>query len=473
MNRQVATELEQILDILLKAHNGYTAAVFLLDQTGSKLNIKASKSRSDKLIKNISINVGEGLVGFAAKHQKEVKIEQLNARSRNALKYYQGDVDVDFFLAYPITIKGRQVGLLTFDKIRGSKSHVDLHLDLASYAKLISSVIILMASEDANSDNSDTFKIVSSIIDRLTVTTSFKDLVRRVKVIMRELVSYDQLIIAEKDDNLCYLLNENGEIFGDSVELQNCRIGYVLSQNIAINSPLTGQIKIAPTIKPLKYSSLIAVPIAFGDDAKWAIGLLSRTKEPFPKAIEIGLKIIGAALSGSFYHYRTKVTPKISSIDISSRLERDQFFLEQRKILFIVSLLGFRHVNLEIGFKGGDKVLNQALKRLEDVNFSNAKVIRYYADRFLILSNVADKADGYRMMQDSLQAIEQKPFLSEGVEVIIRGAIGGALYPENGVNIEQLIDKGEFALKESRLLKSEKILIYNDNNNYLTSLKSV
>src|SRR5207247_8750863 len=62
--------LRQIVDLVIDVTHGHACLIYLLDEGGDNLVLRASKNPHTTLIGNIAVKVGEGLTGWAAREDQ-------------------------------------------------------------------------------------------------------------------------------------------------------------------------------------------------------------------------------------------------------------------------------------------------------------------------------------------------------------------------------------------------------------------
>jgi len=123
---------------------------------------------------------------------------------------------------------------------------------------------------------------------------------------------------------------------------------------------------------------------------------------------------------------------------------------EQRVVVGIVDLDGFKTVNDLYGNTVGDSVLKEASRRLRGLCELTTLVARLGGDEFGIVvdENASDaeiEALGVRIC-DALQ----KPFALPGVVVEISGSCGFAAFPQGGSNAAELFERARYALSHAK-----------------------
>lgn len=115
-------------------------------------------------------------------------------------------------------------------------------------------------------------------------------------------------------------------------------------------------------------------------------------------------------------------------------------------VLF-VDLNDFKRINDRLGHLTGDLVLMEAAQRLEHAVRGNDIVARYGGDEFIVL--LADVADRHALEAVAAKLVDTlaKPFgdraNEDGSPLGLSAAIGTALSPEDGVTVDDLINRAD------------------------------
>jgi diguanylate cyclase (GGDEF)-like protein len=122
--------------------------------------------------------------------------------------------------------------------------------------------------------------------------------------------------------------------------------------------------------------------------------------------------------------------------------------------LLFLDLNLFKQVNDKLGHAAGDQVLHIAAQRLAQAVRDTDYVARFGGDEFVVMAhNVASPQALAAIKQKILQAIEQVIVLDSGDAVHISTAIGAAIFPRDGEDLDTLLHKADadmYAQKRAR-----------------------
>jgi len=117
----------------------------------------------------------------------------------------------------------------------------------------------------------------------------------------------------------------------------------------------------------------------------------------------------------------------------------------------ILDLDGFKSINDQLGHRVGDHVLQEVAARLRRACRSVDIAGRLGGDEFaLLLGHVEDAASARR----AVQRIERElhgPFPVAGVPLKVGGSFGLAVYPDDGENVERLLQHADETMYETKL----------------------
>ncbi|MDX5410905.1 MAG: diguanylate cyclase [Thauera sp.] len=117
-------------------------------------------------------------------------------------------------------------------------------------------------------------------------------------------------------------------------------------------------------------------------------------------------------------------------------------------VLFI-DLNRFKHINDSLGHEAGDRVLQEIAQRLRQSVRSEDFVARYAGDEFVIVVDPIADRDALDQVRAHIERALAAPVsidAGDAIELTAGGAIGGALFPEDGDAPESLIRHADHAM---------------------------
>ncbi len=112
----------------------------------------------------------------------------------------------------------------------------------------------------------------------------------------------------------------------------------------------------------------------------------------------------------------------------------------------ILDMDGLKPINDNYGHRAGDAAIRQVAARIRKISRQSDTVARLGGDEFgVVLSRVADRA-GVAAHGDRLADTIAAPFEFEEKEIRLGASIGMSLFPEDGEDLELLIEKADHSM---------------------------
>jgi diguanylate cyclase (GGDEF)-like protein/PAS domain S-box-containing protein len=125
---------------------------------------------------------------------------------------------------------------------------------------------------------------------------------------------------------------------------------------------------------------------------------------------------------------------------------------QQKLTVMLLDLDDFKRVNDTLGHSVGDKLLQDAGKRLTSFVRKSDTVARMGGDEFMLIllfPRIREDGDTAKIAQRILQAF-RKPFVFDGHEIHITTSIGIAIYPDDGQDADTLIKNADIAMYRAK-----------------------
>lgn len=159
----------------------------------------------------------------------------------------------------------------------------------------------------------------------------------------------------------------------------------------------------------------------------------------------------------------TEQLRQLSHFDPVTRLQNSNRFrelmrAELRSVLaenktaavMCINLNRFRHINESYGESAGNELLRQVAERLHSSFPDGTPMCRNFADEFFVLvSNVTDPLFIHTLALDLNDALT-KPYTLSGETIHVGFGMGISLYPDDGSDVNQLLQHAEMAMKEAK-----------------------
>jgi diguanylate cyclase (GGDEF)-like protein/PAS domain S-box-containing protein len=115
--------------------------------------------------------------------------------------------------------------------------------------------------------------------------------------------------------------------------------------------------------------------------------------------------------------------------------------------LLLINLDRFKHVNDTLGHAFGDRVLCEVANRLKSCFRQEDTLARLGGDEFVLLLQGADAASAEASAQRILDSLRQ-PFNQAGMRFTVTASIGIAIYPPDGLDMDELMSRADAAMHE-------------------------
>ncbi len=103
--------LERIVEKALEITGANTGAILLLDESNGLLSIRAARGIAADLVRDLTLKVGEGITGFAAREGRTILVPDVSKEPR----YVVGNPSVRSELAVPMFDEGKVIGVIDVD----------------------------------------------------------------------------------------------------------------------------------------------------------------------------------------------------------------------------------------------------------------------------------------------------------------------------------------------------------------------
>ncbi|MCW8827009.1 MAG: sensor domain-containing diguanylate cyclase [Gammaproteobacteria bacterium] len=181
--------------------------------------------------------------------------------------------------------------------------------------------------------------------------------------------------------------------------------------------------------------------------------------ELFPAGIKISQLKLGEEYLGMLVIIRDLTKHKRADYDVLTELPNRSLFYERLlqalsqasrysntvAVLFL-DLDGFKPINDTLGHKMGDELLRQVADRISRCVRKEDTVSRIGGDEFTILLNTISQPDDAALIAGNILQSLQKVFRIANRELEITASIGISIFPQDGVESEDLVNKADEAM---------------------------
>jgi diguanylate cyclase (GGDEF)-like protein len=144
-----------------------------------------------------------------------------------------------------------------------------------------------------------------------------------------------------------------------------------------------------------------------------------------------------------------------------SRAERKS----QRHAILFMDLDRFKHVNDSLGHSVGDELLVQVARRLAMIIRGDDIVARFGGDEFTFLLQDVPSSNQVAEVADRILEVLCEPFDMHNHKVVVSPSIGIVLFPDNGIEPEDLLKKADTAMYRAKSSGGNNYLFFTESMN--------
>ncbi len=213
-------------------------------------------------------------------------------------------------------------------------------------------------------------------------------------------------------------------------------------------------------------NSMIVVPLIYKNDVVGIIKVLSKKAGHFGeediKILELMSGLIAAAMYTAMSNCESELFHKATHDSLTGISNRSIFYDRLRQVLSratrkfehfgIISLDmdGLKEINDNYGHRTGDASIKEVALRINSTLREADTVSRLGGDEFGIIVVAVPGRDDLKALIQRLDSAITKPFDFEGVSINLRASIGYALFSEDGIEIDVLIEQADKSMYEAK-----------------------
>lgn len=208
--------------------------------------------------------------------------------------------------------------------------------------------------------------------------------------------------------------------------------------------------------------SMIVVPLTHQGDVIGVLKVLSKNPSAFTQADTTLLSMLSELVAACMFyaaHYDHEQLFYRATHDDLTGLANRALFLDHLRTaiaqanrkkelagIMMIDMNGLKNINDQHGHRFGDAALREFARRLKQNSRETDTVARFGGDEFGIVLTPIDNASNVEMKRLRLTQNIEQPFQFEGRQLSICASYGGAVYPEDSQDINELIDKADQAM---------------------------
>lgn len=211
-------------------------------------------------------------------------------------------------------------------------------------------------------------------------------------------------------------------------------------------------------------NSMIVVPLICRNQTVGVIKVLSRQVGHFTeedsRVLELMTGLIAAEMYSAIHNGESELFYQATHDSLTGIANRSMFYDRLRQKLaramrrnerfgiITLDMDGLKGINDNYGHRAGDAALQEVAMRIKFSLRESDTVSRLGGDEFGILADTtAGREDIHALIHRVNQEITQ-PFTFEGQAIALRASIGYALFSEDGIELDVLIEKADRAMYE-------------------------
>tara|TARA_B110000014_G_C20124472_1_gene597843 strand:+ start:3540 stop:5021 length:1482 start_codon:yes stop_codon:yes gene_type:complete len=470
------------------------------------MNLKKPRKNIYKILdsashmKGVLNAVNEGVITFNAK----LKIVMINRFALNLWGYSREQIlgeDLTKLIGKPYSrrIKGyardktlsEKLNLLNENiAIKGVKQNKDLFPISLNFVenKIETEIFYTVAITDltGNFRNKEIQDCILKISNSVRISTNIKQL-------YRDIYKNLSILIPNKDFTISLILdNKTVEEYNynDSKKVHHAKSNI---KNTLISSTIKNRASILYSYEEIEYlkeknklnksiktpHSYIAAPLIISNEIIGAISIKSFKKDVTynEEQLEI-LNFISDQIAMAidkvksveemhylaYYDKMTDLPNRTLFNDRSKTAFKNASRNNEKYVVLFLDLDEFKIVNDTMGHNAGDELLKIVSSRIVDSVREGDTVSHWGGDEFTILSKIKNIKDNQKLCERILANIKQKVTINRK-KVNCSVSIGAAIYPVDGDNIDDLVQKADMAMYVSKTQGKDKFTLYNDEIN--------
>lgn len=208
--------------------------------------------------------------------------------------------------------------------------------------------------------------------------------------------------------------------------------------------------------------SMIVVPLAHHGDVIGVLKVLSKRPAAFSEADASILGMLSELIAASMFYaaeYDHEQLFYRATHDEMTGLPNRALFLDhlrsaiaqanrKRELagVMMIDMNGLKQINDNFGHRYGDAAIKEFARRLKQSSRETDTVARFGGDEFGIVLTPIENAGSVALKVQRLTLSIQQPFDFDGQQLNICASYGGAVYPEDSQDIEDLLEKADQAM---------------------------
>ncbi len=233
----------------------------------------------------------------------------------------------------------------------------------------------------------------------------------------------------------------------------------LISNNIELDDRVNKQ-----ACRQIGLNSMIVMPLIYREEVVGVIKVLSKKVDHFNQdniqILELMSGLIAAEMYSAMKNEESELFYKATHDSLTGIPNRSIFYDRLRQKLAIsmrknesfgiisLDMDGLKEINDHYGHRMGDAAIKEVALRITKSIREGDTVSRLGGDEFGIVAGAIISREDIKIMIHRIDSEIKKPFEFEGQDIDLRASIGYALFSEDGIELEVLIEKADKSMYE-------------------------
>lgn len=478
-------DLFSLISLVSNVTEAYSACLFLENKRRGTFQLTSFHSLSPDIISDASIKSGQGFMGWVLENNSPLSINQFD-KDTILVGYYSRNEDIKSFMATPLPSKLTKGALAIDSKKQWSFTNKSQKI-LAGFAQQFAYLVdgaLATAQRERRSVNVDVF---SSYLSSLRACESEDQLLNAICLVPRELVPFDAcfLVLRDEEAGVSRLVRTSGfgELFLEEeipVSHRASIAGYVLNKGEPLRLPdLKDQPIFHPDEPTFGVRSIVAVPLAFGNEVIGVLGFTSNRRGQFPAAALRRAEVIAAPASDALVRVRlSKKWPRRPAYGADAgapnyqtlrkqlgNILRDAGARERRVALLSIGLDEPAAGPGEPGLPAERETVEHLLALLAPFGKGGDILVHHEDTRLLLLLQGSSEEHAEAVADHIIQAVKENPIEDGARRIPISVSVGVSCFPDDANGAEELISASLRSLETARSEGSSRISLGGTSSN--------
>ncbi|HEC78097.1 MAG TPA: diguanylate cyclase [candidate division WOR-3 bacterium] len=458
---------ESVTKSIIQQFKNFNVSIFIIEN-GKVVLKKLSKGFRDQVPRDLSLKLGEGIVGYVAKTGKPLIVNNV-ARSKRYRAYGQSCTRSE--IALPLKVSNKTIGVLNIEcnELNAFNKNTQRILELIA-DRLSAALYNARLYEDATNHAKElavSFSIAKSLISMLELD----DVLHKILEVIRSTFGFANvaILLVDKKKHELYIKAAHGY---SQYIMKNVRLK-IGKEGVCGHVAATGELFYAPDVSKIPFyvkgkksiKSEAAIPLKIRGEI---IGVLDIESNKLNAFTERDLRIFSVfasqaavAIENARLFDETKALSLTDALTkIANRRHFDLMLENEWKkargysrplSLAMIDLDNFKHFNDRFGHIAGDKMLIHIARTLRNNVRDTDFVARYGGEEFVIIFPETNKNMAVHVSERIRTEVERAMLLIRGAgRKRLTVSIGVATYPGDAEDFIDLVKVADEALYKAK-----------------------